>query len=246
MNQCANEPNWWMADKQMKHTSPISSILRAFLPSLSFILHPSSFVFRLSSSALGSLAHLSFVICPFVHLSFVICSFVIHLSSFVLRPLAHLAPLASLAYLARLAPLAPLARLASLAPLALLALAACAPAPARIVVQWTTATEINTAGFNVYRSERAEGPYTKLNAQLIPASDALTGGKYQYEDTTVVAGKTYYYQLEDVEYGGATARHGPIVITASGGWGQAEWWMGIGVGALVVSALLLVARRARR
>jgi hypothetical protein len=235
-----------MADKQMKHTSPISSILRAFLPSLSFILHPSSFVFRLSSSALGSLAHLSFVICPFVHLSFVICSFVIHLSSFVLRPLAHLASLAYLAYLARLARLAPLARLASLAPLALLALAACAPAPARIVVQWTTATEINTAGFNVYRSERAEGPYTKLNAQLIPASDALTGGKYQYEDTTVVAGKTYYYQLEDVEYGGATARHGPIVITASGGWGQAEWWMGIGVGALVVSALLLVARRARR
>jgi hypothetical protein len=235
-----------MADKQMKHTSPISSILRAFLPSLSFILHPSSFVFRLSSSALGSLAHLSFVICPFVHLSFVICSFVIHLSSFVLRPLAHLASLAYLAYLARLARLAPLARLASLAPLALLALAACAPAPARIVVQWTTATEINTAGFNVYRSERAEGPYTKLNAQLIPASDALTGGKYQYEDTTVVAGRTYYYQLEDVEYGGATARHGPIVITASGGWGQAEWWMGIGVGALVVSALLLVARRARR
>jgi len=238
----------------MKHTSPISSILRAFLPSLSFILHPSSFVFRLSSSAPGSLAHLSFVICPFVHLSFVICSFahlsfihlsfvicsfVIHLSSFVLRPLAHLA---SLAYLARLAPLA---RLASLALLALWALAACAPAPARIVVQWTTATEINTAGFNVYRSERAEGPYTKLNAQLIPASDALTGGKYQYEDTTVVAGKTYYYQLEDVEYGGATARHGPIVITASGGWGQTEGLVGIGVGALVVSALLLVARRAR-
>jgi len=242
----------------MKHTSPISSILRAFLPSLSFILHPSSFVFRLSSSALDSLAHLSFVICSFVHLSFVICSFahlsfihlsfvicsfVIHLSSFILRPLAHLASLASLARLAYLARLAPLARLASLAPLAL---AACAPAPARIVVQWTTATEINTAGFNVYRSERAEGPYTKLNAQLIPASDALTGGKYQYEDTTVVAGKTYYYQLEDVEYGGVTARHGPIVITASGGWGQAEWWMGIGVGALVVSALLLVARRVRR
>ena len=145
-------------------------------------------------------------------------SFVFRLSSFVLRPLASLA---------------------------LLALAACAPTPARIVVQWTTATEINTAGFNVYRSERAEGPYTKLNAQLIPASDALTGGKYQYEDTTVVAGKTYYYQLEDVEYGGATARHGPIVITASGGWGQTEGLVGIGVGALVVSALLLVARRAR-
>lgn len=120
-------------------------------------------------------------------------------------------------------------------------LTACAPA--RVVVQWTTATEINTAGFNVYRAERAEGPYTKLNAQLIPASDALTGGKYQYEDMTVIAGQTYYYQLEDVEYGGATARHGPIVITASGGWGQTEWIVSIGVVAL---ALAVLAWRARR
>jgi hypothetical protein len=107
-------------------------------------------------------------------------------------------------------------------------------APARIVVQWTTATEINTAGFNVYRAERAEGPYTKINAQLIPASDALTGGKYQYEDTTVVAGRTYYYLLEDVEYGGATARHGPIVITASGGWEQSVWIVALGAFALTV------------
>lgn len=114
--------------------------------------------------------------------------------------------------------------------------------PARIVVQWTTATEINTAGFNIYRSERAEGPYTKINAQLIPASDALTGGKYQYEDTTVVAGQTYYYQLEDVEYGGAAARHGPIIITASGGWGLTEWATSIGVVALALAVLVWRAR----
>lgn len=125
----------------------------------------------------------------------------------------------------------------------LLALLAClalltACSPARVVIQWTTATEINTAGFNVYRAERAEGPYTKINAQLIPASDALTGGKYQYEDTTVVAGKTYYYQLEDVEYGGATARHGPIVITASGGWGTTEWLVSISIGALALAVLV--------
>lgn len=124
----------------------------------------------------------------------------------------------------------------------IIVLGACAPAPARIVVQWTTATEINTAGFNVYRAERAEGPYTKLNAQLIPASDALTGGKYQYEDTTVVAGQTYYYQLEDVEYGGATARHGPIIITASPAFGVREAVLVIGV-LLAVGALAFAARR---
>jgi hypothetical protein len=134
-----------------------------------------------------------------------------------------------------------MARLAGLVYL-IIALSACASAPTRIVVQWTTATEINTAGFNVYRAERAEGPYTKINAQLIPASDALIGGKYQYEDTAVVAGRTYYYQLEDVEYGGAAARHGPIIITAASPFGIGELMLVAG-GALALGALVFAARR---
>lgn len=104
-----------------------------------------------------------------------------------------------------------------------LALAACdqAPnAPTRVVVEWKTGTELDTAGFNLYRGESQDGPFGKINATLIPASnDALVGGKYRYEDTNVAPGKTYYYQLEDVELSGTTTRHGPIVVTASGAWG---------------------------
>lgn len=111
-------------------------------------------------------------------------------------------------------------------------------APAVVVVEWATATEINTAGFNLYRSERAEGPFSKINAQLIPASaDPMIGGKYTYEDSGVVAGRTYYYQLEDVEFGGATARHGPIVITATAPFGAGDALTGL---AVLVGALLLL------
>lgn len=99
------------------------------------------------------------------------------------------------------------------------ALAACSPianGAARVVVEWTTATEINTGGFNLYRSERAEGPFVKVNAQLIPAApDPVVGGKYRYEDASVAPGATYYYQLEDVGLSGATARHGPIAVILS-------------------------------
>jgi hypothetical protein len=95
-------------------------------------------------------------------------------------------------------------------------LAACRLPNTRVVVEWTTASEINTSGFNLYRSERTDGPYVKINAQLIPAStDPLVGGKYRYQDTNVESGRTYYYQLEDVELDGSSARHGPIVVTAS-------------------------------
>jgi hypothetical protein len=130
-------------------------------------------------------------------------------------------------------------------------LVACAVSPTRIVVQWETASEINTAGFNLYRSERAEGPYTKVNVQIIPAStDPVLGGKYVYEDTNVVPGRTYYYQLEDVEFSGTTARHGPLTITAPApfGIGDAPALIAVGAGALVVlgAAFYAVRRRAKR
>jgi hypothetical protein len=87
--------------------------------------------------------------------------------------------------------------------------------PVHIAVQWTTGSEINTAGFNLYRSESAAGPFNRINAQLIPAAnDPIAGGKYHYEDDDVKPGQTYYYELEDVELGGASTRHGPIVIVA--------------------------------
>ena len=84
-----------------------------------------------------------------------------------------------------------------------------------VLVEWTTESEVNTAGFNVYRSENAEGPYIQVNRELIPSSpDPILGGRYVYTDTNVVAGQTYYYKLEDVELDGAATLHGPIEVVA--------------------------------
>lgn len=88
-------------------------------------------------------------------------------------------------------------------------------APAAVIVEWTTESEVNHAGFNLYRSESPEGPYIKLNDTLIPASpDPVAGGSYVYTDTTVSAGVTYYYRLEDVELDGSSTTHGPIEVVA--------------------------------
>lgn len=115
----------------------------------------------------------------------------------------------------------------------------------RVLLEWTTASEVNTAGFNLYRSENQAGPFTKVNDQIIPASlDPVLGGKYRYEDAGVVAGHTYYYQLEDVDYNGTTTRHGPIVATASsalpGGWLLLAL---VGIGMLGGLILMFLARR---
>lgn len=84
-----------------------------------------------------------------------------------------------------------------------------------ITLDWTTASEVSTAGFNIYRSEHEDGPYTRINPQLIPAStDPLAGGSYQYQDSSAVPGRTYYYQLEDIELNGTAVRHTPLPASA--------------------------------
>jgi hypothetical protein len=89
---------------------------------------------------------------------------------------------------------------------------------ATVEVEWTTASELSTVGFNLYRSDSQEGVYQKVNDELIPASpDPLIGGSYTYLDTQVKPGVTYYYQLEEVEAQGNGARYGPIEVRAQRG-----------------------------
>ncbi|HUS70902.1 MAG TPA: hypothetical protein VM075_09050 [Anaerolineae bacterium] len=114
-------------------------------------------------------------------------------------------------------------------------------ASAAVIVEWTTESEVNLAGFNLYRSESPDGPYVKLNETLIPASpDPVTGGSYSYVDTTAESGMTYYYQLEDVELDGKATMHGPIVAV-SGGDVVSPLFQASGLLALLGAVLLGVA-----
>ena len=86
---------------------------------------------------------------------------------------------------------------------------------ASVVLEWTTKSEVNTAGFNMFRAENSDGPFVQINRALIPsAGDPIAGGHYVFTDTEAVAGRTYYYQLEDVELSGNRTRHDTITTTA--------------------------------
>jgi hypothetical protein len=85
----------------------------------------------------------------------------------------------------------------------------------QVTLAWETASEIENEGFNVWRSEAADGQYAKINASLIPAQgSADSGASYEYTDADVVKGVTYYYKLEDVDIHGASAFHGPVSATS--------------------------------
>ena len=93
-------------------------------------------------------------------------------------------------------------------------------APVRI--EWKTETEMNTAGFNLYRGESPDGPFdVKVNSELLPPSDdPLTGKAYTYIDNTARPGATYYYQLQEIEKNGAVNTYGPISVRSGG----LAWW----------------------
>lgn len=72
-----------------------------------------------------------------------------------------------------------------------------------VTVRWTTESELDNAGFNIYRSETREGEYKQVNTELIEGA-GTTGERsnYSWVDQTAKPGVVYYYQIEDVSFAG--------------------------------------------
>jgi len=71
------------------------------------------------------------------------------------------------------------------------------------VLKWTTQTEVNNLGFYIYRSKTKDGEYTKVNKMMIEgAGNSAMPTDYQFADTKVEPGKTYFYYLENVDITG--------------------------------------------
>lgn len=84
----------------------------------------------------------------------------------------------------------------------------------KVALYWRTESEIENLGFNIYRSQNSNKPFTMINNQLIPgAGNSSSRHEYEYVDKDVTNGVTYWYKLEDVDYSGHTELHGPVSAT---------------------------------
>jgi len=91
---------------------------------------------------------------------------------------------------------------------------------ASVTLDWSTASEFDTIGYNIYRSDNLDGEYVRVNLNIIPvAQDSLIGSEYTYRDTDVIPGLVYYYELEDVNMDGQASRSSPIVVEA-----RSKYW----------------------
>jgi hypothetical protein len=85
----------------------------------------------------------------------------------------------------------------------------------RVLLHWVTNSEVNSAGFNLYRAVSEAGERVRINPVPIPAGGDVAGAAYTYTDTTPGKGP-YVYWLEEVDNSGAKTLYGPVSVTVTG------------------------------
>ena len=93
-----------------------------------------------------------------------------------------------------------------------------------VLLSWTTESEIENQGFIISRIQNSEGSKEEQWQQIssFVTHDELVGhgstsirNTYEYVDKNVEIGRTYTYQLSDVDYRGVSFDHPQIQITVS-------------------------------
>jgi hypothetical protein len=81
-----------------------------------------------------------------------------------------------------------------------------------MLLKWETASEMDNAGFHIWRRKTKVGTYSKITQTPIPAEGGATSGAtYTYNDTDVTPPQAWYYKLEDISNAGASTFHGPVL-----------------------------------
>ena len=72
-----------------------------------------------------------------------------------------------------------------------------------VVISWTTESELDNAGFNIFRSTSRTQDFRRINTKLIQGA-GTTGQRstYQFIDKTAKPDVAYFYRLEDIDLSG--------------------------------------------
>lgn len=74
---------------------------------------------------------------------------------------------------------------------------------AGVILNWTTESEVDNAGFYIYRSQTKNGEFMIVNPTLIQGAGTTSErNEYTWTDTTAKPNTAYYYRIEDVSHAG--------------------------------------------
>ena len=79
-----------------------------------------------------------------------------------------------------------------------------------ILLTWETVSEIDNAGFNLYRSDSSAGPGELQTFVPSAAPGSSQGAAYEWTDLDVLPGVTYFYWLEAIDLNGQATLLGSV------------------------------------
>ena len=87
------------------------------------------------------------------------------------------------------------------------------PAAQRVknTAHWTTASEEENFGYDVYRGDNEKGPFVKLTKQpLLGNGTTLETHKYEFADDAIDPCKDYWYYVESIATDGTREKFTPV------------------------------------
>jgi hypothetical protein len=98
-------------------------------------------------------------------------------------------------------------------PVELTNLAAAYAPEEKVILKWQTESEVDCAGFNVWRCETGDTIYSKISRNLIPGSGSSSDRHYYtYSDREVENDKEYSYRIEEIDIYANSTFYGPVTI----------------------------------
>jgi hypothetical protein len=82
-----------------------------------------------------------------------------------------------------------------------------------VLIRWQTSSEVLNQGFHLYHATGKEGPWTRLNDELIPSrvpEGEVGGARYEWGHPEPDPEGANFYLLEAVDTEGVGRQHGPI------------------------------------
>jgi len=84
--------------------------------------------------------------------------------------------------------------------------------PLANTLKWTTASEVENFGFDIYRGLSEDGPFERITVELLPGAGTTDEPQnYVYLDSDIDPSRDYYYYIESISLGGVRETFSPII-----------------------------------
>ena len=79
-------------------------------------------------------------------------------------------------------------------------------------LKWTTASEVENFGFDIFRGLSEDGPFEKITTEPLPGAGTTDEPQnYVFVDESIDPSRDYYYYIESISLGGVREKFSPVI-----------------------------------